>query len=298
MQIGIDLGGSHIAVGVIADNGKIVAKKEQDLNIQEGQEIEQIRDTMVSLIQQVLKEVGAPLCVLNKIGIACPGEVKEGKANNIYNLGLKELPLEQIVQEFYQVEVGIRNDAKCAGLAEKKYGSLQSYEDAVFLCLGTGIGGATFLKGELLKPYKNAGSEYGHMVIQKEKGIPCKCGRNGCFEKYCSMQAFKEEVKKILNLPKTIEAKYIIEKIKENRKNEILEQYIENYIENLYIGLANIVRIIEPQAISLGGSFVYYKDILYTKLLEKIEQKKYLVEMPKIVLASLGNDAGMIGAVL
>ncbi len=226
------------------------------------------------------------------------GEVKEGKANNIYNLGLKELPLEQIVQDFYQVEVSIRNDAKCAGLAEKKYGSLQFYEDAVFLCLGTGIGGATFLQGQLVKPYRNAGSEYGHMVIQKENGIPCKCGRKGCFEKYCSMQVFKEQVKRILNLPENIEAKEIIEKIKENRKNEKLEQYIESYIQDLYIGLANIVKIVEPQAVALGGSFVYYKDILYTKLLEKIEQQKYLVEMPKVVLASLGNDAGMIGAIL
>ena len=226
------------------------------------------------------------------------GEVKEEKVKNIYNLGLKELPLKQIVEEFYQVEVGLRNDAKCAGLAEKKYGSLQNYEDAVFLCLGTGIGGATFFKGELLKPHRNAGSEYGHMVIQKENGIPCKCGRTGCFEKYCSMQAFKENVKRILSLPETIESKLIVEEIIENRQNAELEQYINEYINNLYIGIANIVKIIEPQAISLGGSFVYYKDILYTKLLEKIEQERNLIEMPKIVLASLGNDAGMIGTVL
>lgn len=226
------------------------------------------------------------------------GEVKDGKVKNIYNLGLKELPLKQIIEEFYQVEVNIRNDAKCAGLAEKEYGSLQFYEDAVFLCLGTGIGGATFLKGELLKPHRNAGSEYGHMVIQKQDGIPCKCGRYGCFEKYCSMKAFKEKVKEILALPENIDPREMIEKIKENRQNEVLEQYIKQYTEDLYIGLANIVKIIEPQAISLGGSFVYFKDILYTHLLETIEEKRNLVEMPKIVLASLGNDAGMIGAVL
>ena len=226
------------------------------------------------------------------------GEVKEEKVKNIYNLGLKELPLKQMVEEFYQVEVNIRNDAKCAGLAEKKYGSLQNYEDAVFLCLGTGIGGATFLKGELLKPHRNAGSEYGHMVIQKENGLPCKCGRTGCFEKYCSMQAFKENIKKILHLPETIEANEIVEEIKQNRQKEEIESYIQKYIEDLYIGIANIVKIIEPEAISLGGSFVYYQDILYSKLLEKIEQEKNLIEMPKIVLASLGNDAGMIGAVL
>ena len=99
-------------------------------------------------------------------------------------------------------------------------------------------------------------------------------------------------------MPATTEAKEIVEQIMENRQKEELEQYIEKYIDDLYIGLANIVKIIEPQAISLGGSFVYYKDILYTKLLEKVEQEKNLIEMPKIVLASLGNDAGMIGAVL
>ena len=112
------------------------------------------------------------------------------------------------------------------------------------------------------------------------------------------MKAFKEKVKKILNLPETIEAREIIQAITDNRQNEELTQYIEEYINDLYIGIANIVKIIEPQAISLGGSFIYYKDILYTKLLEKAEEQKNLVEMPKIVLASLGNDAGMIGAVL
>ena len=152
MKIGVDLGGSHIAVGVISKRNTIIAKREKDIvEVQKIEDIKQyIVDNIKLLISQVLKDVGAPSLVISKIGIATPGKIKNNIIYDIYNLGIKEFKLAQILKEYYNVEVNVRNDAKCAALAEKKIGNLQNYDDSVFLCLGTGIGGATFINGRML----------------------------------------------------------------------------------------------------------------------------------------------------
>ena len=113
------------------------------------------------------------------------------------NLHIKEFNLGEELNKKYKVSVKIKNDGKCAGLAEKKYGSLKKYNDCVFLCIGTGVGSAVFLDDDLLEPKQNPGFEFGHMVIDKE-GRKCNCGKNGCFETYASMKRFKAEAIKYI----------------------------------------------------------------------------------------------------
>lgn len=301
MQIGIDIGGSHIAVAIISKRNTIIAKRQIDIkNIKNEANIKQyIIENIKILISEVLKDVGAPGCVISKIGIAVPGKVKNKIVYGIYNLGIKEFNLAQILEQYYGVTVNIRNDAKCAALAEKNIGNIQNYDDSVFLCLGTGIGGATFINGKMLEYTKECGSEYGHMIIHKD-GIECKCGNKGCFEKYASMKSFKNGIIKLLNLEENITSKEILEIItrKVNSNDKLVDDYIDGYIDNLLIGLSNIINIVEPEAICIGGSFVYYEKILYTRLIEKINLRKYNCNIPKIVLAKLGNEAGMIGALM
>ncbi len=301
MQIGIDLGGSHIAVAVISKRNLVVAKREK--NIESSENIFDIKqyivDNIKKLITQVLKDIGAPSCVISKIGISAPGKIKNNIIYDMYNLGIKEFNLVQILSEHYGVEVVVRNDAKCAALVEKKIGNLKDYDDCVFLCLGTGIGGATFINGRMLEYTKEWGSEYGHMIIQKN-GIECKCGNKGCFEKYASMKAFKSEIINLLNLDSNISSEDILEILlnRVNEKDREISKYIDEYIENLIIGISNIINILGPEAICIGGSFVYYEKILYTKLLEKMNLKNYNGVKPKILLAKTQNDAGMIGALI
>lgn len=300
MQIGVDLGGSHIGVGIVNENGKIVIKKEQDLiilnnNVEEKKIL--IRDTIISLINGALREIGAPICLIEKIGIASPGKVENGIIKDIYNLNIKELDLGKMLTEYYGVEVKVKNDAKCAAIAEKQYGALKNQKDAVFLCLGTGIGGATFYNGKLVEPKRQAGSEYGHMIIQKD-GIECNCGNKGCFEKYASIKAFKEGVKKLLNLDDNINSKELLEELSKNLDRKDINEYIDDYIDLLLLGLSNIVNIVEPEVICLGGGFVYFEKILYTRLMGKMKSNKYKFNAPRVVLAKLGNDAGIIGATL
>ncbi len=301
MQIGIDLGGSHIAVGIISEKNTIVVKREKNIEkVNTSENIKQyIVDNIKILISQVLKDVGAPSCVISKIGISAPGRIKNNIIYDMYNLGIKEFDLVKILSEHYGVEIVLRNDAKCAALVEKKIGNLKDYDDCVFLCLGTGIGGATFINGRMLEYTKEWGSEYGHMIIKKD-GLECKCGNKGCFEKYASMQAFKNGIIKLLSLDPNISSENILKILtnKVNEKNQEVNKYIDEYIENLIIGISNIVNILSPEAICIGGSFVYYEEILYTRLLEKMNLKKFNGNKPKILLAKMKNDAGMIGSCL
>ena len=138
------------------------------------------------------------------------------------------------------------------------------------------------------------------MSILKE-GEACKCCKCGCFETYCSMKRLKEALIQILGLPEETKAQELYDILKERQNEEKVAQKINRYIEDLVIGLSNITNIFEPEAICLGGSFVYFENILYDKLVEEFEKKEQLFNKencPKLKLAMLGNDAGMIGATI
>ena len=295
MKIGIDIGGSHIAVGIVDENN-IINKSETEINKNNVQDIEEfILTYIVNTISKLKQNEEIEL-----IGIATPGNPKNGNISTMVNLGVDEYNIKEKIEQYYNVPITVRNDAKCAALAEKRYGSLKDYEDAVFLCLGTGIGSAVFLNNQLLIPKRNTGFEIGHMVIEKQ-GEKCNCGKLGCFETYCSIKRFKQNIRKILKLEEEIEGKELLTIIEENEENTKVKKEINEYIQNLIIGLSNIIDLFEPQAIAIGGGFVYYKNILYNKLLEEYYNKKYVFNkefMPEIKLASLGNDAGIIGSVI
>ena len=299
MNIGIDLGGSHIAVGLVDTNGKIIYKIEEDINKQNNQIMECIIEIkIIELINKILKEKNMEIDEIKKIGIACPGEHGNGCMQNVVNLGIKKYPIVDILKNKLNFEnISIRNDAKCAALAEKEYGSLKNSEDCVFLCIGTGIGGAAFINGELLVPKKNSGFEFGHMIIEKN-GKQCKCGNRGCFETYGSMKNLKINISRNLNLNE-YDSKKILKELRSSMNDEKIEGIIEEYLENLIIGLSNITNILEPELIAIGGSFVYYKDILWERLRDKFKSTNLLFnkeQRPELKLAQFGNDAGIIGA--
>ena len=299
MKIGIDIGGSHIAVGVITYNGTIICKSEKDLpsSLKTDEYGEFIIKTIIELIEDVLEKAQKDITKISLIGIAVPGMVSETSIIKAENLHIKNLEITKEINKYFNVPVKLKNDAKCAALAEKEYGSLKKAKDAVFLSLGTGIGCAVFLNDELLVPKKYEGFEIGHMVIQKN-GIKCNCGRSGCFEKYASMRALKEKLAEKLKLENITGEE--LKKILEDTKNEEVNNIIDEYIDNLCIGIANLTNIFEPEIISIGGSFAFYEKVLLKKLEERLKKEKLFNKenMPKLVVAKLKNDAGMIGAVL
>ena len=295
MKIGIDLGGSHIGIGIINENGKIIEKRETELINEKENNIEEF---IKGYISYNVKELIQKYDDIKIIGVASPGTPKNGKITTLVNLGINELDIEEIISNVCNLPIRLCNDAKCAGLAEKQYGSLKKYSDAVFICLGTGIGGAVFLDNKLLIPRRNPGFELGHMIIEKD-GKLCNCGKKGCFETYCSMKRLKNELIDEMSLPKDIPSQQLLQTLKKRKKEENVKQIVNTYIENLIVGLSNIIDIFEPEAICLGGSFVYFEEVLYESLVEKYYAKRYVFNkqnLPDIKLAKLGNDAGMIGA--
>lgn len=293
MKIGIDLGGSHIAIGVIDKNGKILEKSEKRLTSVEKQDIKK------SIEEYILEQVKSlkNKYEIEEIGIGVPGRTEDGVIITSGNLGIKNYNLQEALKRL-KLPIKIRNDAKCAALAEQRYGCLKGYDRSLFLTLGTGIGGATFIDNKLMVAGKRPGYEFGHMVIEKN-GIPCNCGRNGCFERYASMKAFKNNLRRALNLNENTRGEELLEILRRNSSGnenyEIIEKIVEEFIADLSIGIENLIRIFEPEVIGIGGSFVYFEDVLLERL------KKNLVKFRediKIEIAVLGNDAGIIGAVL
>lgn len=299
MNIGVDIGGSHIGIGIVNNNGKILEKIEHKINYVEKINIQ---DFLINeIIDTIKKWISEKKENVEKIGIGAPGIVKNNIIEFSVNLSLNKFDLKSKIQkEFSDSEIIIKNDAKCAGLAEKNLGSLRKYDDCIFLCLGTGIGGAGFYNGKLISPKNGSGFEFGHTIIQKN-GEQCKCGSKGCFELYGSMRKFKNDIRFGLDLPENIDGSELVEIVKQHCNDENILKIIDDYLQNLCIGISNFIDILQPQAVCLGGSFVYYKDILLDKFVEKLNSGEYIFykeKIPDIVVAKLGNDAGIIGSVM
>lgn len=299
MKIGIDVGGSHVALGIIDDNGKLVLKEEKDYSYNSEDMSQIVLETIIGLLYKTIRENKIEEKEIELIGITFPGTVSGGVVIKAENLGIEKLNIEKEIKKEFNVPIYLQNDAKSAAKAEKYFGSLKNYDDALFLIIGTGVGGAAFLEGKLLIPKRYSGFEVGHMVIEKD-GEKCNCGRKGCFEAYSSMKRLKQKIQKEFELP-DIDGKNIKKFMLENRDNERLNNILDTYIDYLSIGICNLINIFEPEIISIGGSFAHYKDILLDRLEKKLQDRTELYNkdtIPKIVVAKLKNDAGIIGAVM
>ena len=298
MRIGVDVGGSHIGLGLVNKDGKLILKAEKDYDKIQEDMSNIVLETIIELINKIIDNNDVKKEEIESIGIAFPGTVSETAVIKAENLGIDDFEVVKKLKKHFDVPIHLENDAKCAAIAEKEFGSLKNYEDAIFLIIGTGVGGAVYLNGKLLRPKRYSGFEVGHTVINKD-GIKCSCGRRGCFEVYSSMRRLKEKISKEFNL-NTIDGIKIREFIEENKDNKKLNEILDEYTQNLEIGIANLINIFEPQAISIGGSFGHY-DMLLKRLQDKINEKTELYnkeQIPKIVIAELKNDAGMIGAAM
>ena len=239
MKIGIDIGGSHVGTGLINLNGRIIAKEEQDLDneVKDENYSKKLLDTIIETITKILEKKKIDIKEISLIGIAVPGTVSDTHIIKADNLHIRDFNIVSEINQYFNIPIVLRNDAKCAAIAEKEYGSLKKYDDALFLTIGTGIGGAVYLGGKLLKPKKYEGFEIGHMVIEKN-GLQCNCGRKGCFEKYASMKAFKNMIQKGFG-KENLTGQEIKKLLEDNQNLEKTEKIVDEYIEYLSTGMAN-----------------------------------------------------------
>lgn len=299
MKIGIDIGGSHIAVGLVDNEYKLIAKKDisiKELNSDKSIE-EKIEETIVKFIRELLIENDLKEQNIELIGIGSPGTIKDGIIYNAVNLGIDGFNIKKALSKYFNTNIYVENDCKCSGICEKEIGSLKNYDDSVFLAIGTGIGGAAFMGNKMLKPKRYSGFEFGHMIINKN-GNECNCGNTGCFEAYASMKKFNNDALKKLNIDKNISGREIRHYIECNLEKEDVKKFLKEYIENLSIGIISIINVFEPEALSFGGGFAYFDDILTSRLKENLKGRLFNEPCPVISVATYKNDAGLIGATM
>lgn len=297
MKIGIDIGGSHIGIGVVDRFGKLIEKKEIRILKENKNNIKNfIEDFLVENIKKFILKYQ-----IDFIGIASAGTIKDGIILESVNLKFKNYNIVQNLtnkigtKSLNNISCAVKNDAQCAALAEKKYGSLKEDADAIFLTIGTGIGGAVFYNNQLAKSDDISYFEFGHMIL-KPNGKKCNCGKKGCFEKYASMKTLKNTLREQLELDSNTSGKELLDIINKNSDNVIIKNIINQYINYLSIGISKLIEKFKIENISIGGSFVYFKDIFLNKLEKELFNK--IGKKVNIKIATLGNDAGIIGSTL
>ena len=311
--IGIDLGGTHIAVGLVDENYNIVKKISAPTLAQRGPE--EITKDMAVLSAKVCAECGLDLVRdVGKVGIASPGTVnpKTGLIEYANNIKMLNFPVVKLFSEFSGIaeeNIAIGNDANLAALGEATSGAAKGAEIAVMITLGTGVGGGVVIDGKLLTGCAFGGAELGHMVIEYD-GRPCSCGRRGCFEAYSSATAlvaltrekFAETHSPIVaemceNDPMKIGGKTAFAAMRKGCKASA--EVVDYYIKHLACGIANLVNIFQPNVLLIGGGVCNEGDPLLLPLKEEVRHLIYSADKilkTDIRIATLGNDAGIIGA--
>ena len=310
--LGIDLGGTNIAVGIVNEDLEIVLKDSVPTGA--DREADAIIADMAELCKKIVAKAGLTMADIEYAGIASPGTANSASGIIEYanNLPFVNYPLANKLASMAGVsKVYIENDANAAALAEALAGVAKGAKHSVMITLGTGVGGGIVLDGKVYCGFNHAGAELGHMVICHE-GHHCSCGRDGCWEAYSSATGLINMTKAKLDSCKDTGAAAIMEEIvkdagKVSGKTAFAamkkgckggEEVVDNYINLLACGIANIITIFHPDILSIGGGICNEGDNLLVPLKEKIWAELSDIkpeDRTEIVIAKLGNDAGIIG---
>ncbi|MEG0770741.1 MAG: ROK family protein [Clostridia bacterium] len=308
-KIGIDLGGTNIAIGICDKDFNIVAKGSIKTVLEYS--AEEIVGAMAGEIANVLKMANIDIKECESIGIGCPGYCDSEKCELVCasNLHLNDTNFREQFSKYFDLPIYLSNDANCAALGEVLCGAAKGYDSAVMITIGTGIGSGIIIDKKILAGYKSAGAEFGHSVLILG-GELCSCGRRGCIEKYASASALVNQTKRaafenpasLLNFVSENDTNNINGKtafVAKSMGDIVATRVVEQYIEYLGAAITDAINIFRPEIIILGGGVSKEGDNLVRPLQDYVDKYSYGVgfcPMPKIVVATLGNDAGIVGA--
>ena len=312
--IGIDLGGTNIAVGLCDDTLKIIDKDSvPTLADRPGEEI--VAD-MAGLTKKIIERNGLRVCDVEYVGIATPGTANSatGVVEYANNLPFKNFPISEIFARYLPVKkVIIDNDANAAALGEALAGAAKDTKSSVMITLGTGVGGGIVLDGKIFSGGLNcSGAEIGHTVISVG-GRQCSCGRRGCFEAYSSATALTSFTKEKMNELELLGVESLLfeEAEKEGkisartafnaakRGDAYAQGLVNDYVTYLAAGITNVINVFQPDVVSIGGGVSGEGENLLAPLRKIVEVEQYTRDNPvktRLVKAALGNDAGIVGA--
>lgn len=306
--IGIDLGGTNIKAGVVNENFEIVAKASVKTNC--PRPAKEICDDMAAVSKMAAEQAGISIDDVEWIGIGTPGIADNVNGTIPYsnNLAFKDVPVREYIRAHIDKPVYVANDANAAAYGEYIAGSAKGAKNAVCITLGTGVGAGIIVEGKILEGSNLAGAEIGHMVIGVD-GPQCTCGRKGCFEVYSSATGLIRMTREAAEAaPASALARLYNEDGRYSARHAFIamregdaagKQVVDTYIKYLAAGITNTINIFQPDILCIGGGVCNEGDPLLVPLRELVSKEVYtrmLDHNTKIVIASLGNDAGIIGA--
>ena len=308
-RAGIDLGGTNIKVGLVDEQNQMIDKASRKTRV-ERPYTEIIKD-MAEMIQDMAAKWKLPLKELSGIGIGSPGTIDAISGQVLYsnNFDWERVPVVEELGHYFDCPIAISNDANCAALGEVKAGAAREYNNAILLTLGTGVGGGIIINGRVFEGGHAGGAELGHVNLIMG-GEPCTCGRRGCIEAYVSatalvrdtVRAAKADSKSLLNQLCGPDLSRMNGKIPfdaaamgDSAAKAVVEQYI-NYLGETITDYVNIFR---PDVVLLSGGVCNQGRNLTDPINAYIRDKCFGREkayIPEVICATLGNDAGIIGA--
>ena len=307
--IGVDLGGTNIAVGIVDKEGNILSEK--SVKTLADRPFDQIVADMAACIKDLLSENGLTENDLVSIGIGCPGNLDTENGRLVYANNFKhgvDVPLRSLMQKYIDKPVYLGNDANVAALGETIAGAAKGVKNAVMITLGTGVGGGIIIDGKIYEGQHSAGAEMGHVCIVKD-GEHCSCGRNGCWEAYASVTALVRQTKEAMKAhPESKMNDTPLEEVNGRTAFDAMragyptaKKVCDTYIEYIAEGLVDIVNVFRPETLIIGGGICKEGDTLLVPIRKFINKYSYggsLNPEQRVEIAKLGNAAGIIGAAL
>ena len=305
--IGVDIGGMSVKYGLVNENGNILAKR----TVKTEGTADSVIDTLGKALVAFLEENGLKKEEIEGVGIGCPGAITAATGTVEYsnNLGWKNVKLTDGLKKYLDTEYKVSNDANVAALGEATFGAAKEFSDVIMLTLGTGVGGGIVLGNKLYEGNESKGAELGHAVLVLG-GEECTCGRKGCIEAYCSASALIRDTKRAMlrdtdskmwdyanNDIHNVNGRTAFAMARENDPAAV--QVVNDYIMYLSESIMNYCNIFRPQAVVLGGGISGEGKYLIDRVTQYCKERHYGYQGTpevKILAATLGNDAGIIGA--
>lgn len=305
--IGVDIGGMSVKYGLVNENGNILAKR----TVKTEGTADSVIDTLGKALVAFLEENGLKKEEIEGVGIGCPGAITAATGTVEYsnNLGWKNVKLTDGLKKHLDTEYKVSNDANVAALGEATFGAAKEFSDVIMLTLGTGVGGGIVLGNKLYEGNESKGAELGHAVLVLG-GEECTCGRKGCIEAYCSASALIRDTKRAMlrdtdskmwdyanNDIHNVNGRTAFAMARENDPAAV--RVVNDYIMYLSESIMNYCNIFRPQAVVLGGGISGEGKYLIDRVAQYCKERHYGYQGTpevKILAATLGNDAGIIGA--
>ena len=296
-DIGIDVGGTNLKAGLVDEDGRILNTCRCPLHFTTPEDL--ARD-LAGLARQVMGSL--PEDQIRSVGIGIPGAVEGDQILFTANIPMRDVPFGVLFRRYFEKPVYLANDADCAAAGEYLFGCGKGTRDFVIVTLGTGVGGGMILGGKLHTGSCCAG-EVGHMVIETG-GAPCSCGRRGCWESYCSATGLIRMTREALASGKSclqgreLNGERIFSAAQAG--DPLARQVVDTYCRYLALGLTNLCNILGPQVIAIGGGVADAPEELLLKPVAQMVlsscYSRHVGHHPQVVKATLGNDAGILGA--